>query len=756
MAGGTEGRTGRTAGESTDASLDTIAQQQNQFRRELQGIENKLAKQTPRRLDKPTPHSPFITGEERVGDGVLDTVAIDLPPASDIGKLVMTYRETSQSAARNKEISWEDITSKEAAEQHVERQIKEPLKNNTQFGLVALLVKGDFISTSKSRNPDPPDDVNFLTTWTTGQFFSNDPSKPDLGLILENNFDLVTKAFDAFVVVRIYAPINGNYTSYTGTATINGTVTVTGTQSFVGQVAIGMLISISNQTRKVTNVVASTLTVDVAFRGSGSGLELLWGNPHTWATALVERVTPRFRLTADTSAYAIKPAHDISDDEQAQNHIDIRIPGFVAARKYDWVQNLLIGKSGRRHVFPAGTQTFTAGGFANDTPGLPELTGVAYQYDTTEPYDDTMRDVSVIATQPNPPIALDTAELRRFRVGTGTVQISAGVMIGSGTTFTTDLTVGSLVIVGGSQRVTVTGVTDNTHANVSGSTNTGAGQEYAVSRKVIEEKNLRRHKFHPETGGQILIAWGEIALKKLKKFIFETLITSQGGNSRSVDDTFTAGATGPVDGDTAVPGTPAAPSLQAFIDGNVKVEVELPSTNIATFIKFQVVMSTQATAPAGDPTVGLEGVQKIRKGHTGFFEFQRPLTDISSTTYYFYARCLNSINWSLWSAGTSILGSTISRPIEDSIGSGVPILPIRLEASGTAPASPPVANDTTHFTIDTADTVDYQTLITAGIVLHLHIPSLAAANRVRKATAYSLANHRFTVDVAFSATPGNR
>ena len=111
--------------------------------------------------------------------------------------------------------------------------------------------------------------------------------------------------------------------------------------------------------------------------------------------------------------------------------------------------------------------------------------------------------------------------------------------------------------------------------------------------------------------------------------------------------------------------------------------------------------------------------------------------------------------------GTSYTSSLVPPVNDDSaaaidfIGTGVPVQAMGLQAFSTAPGSPAVANDTTHYSIDPADTTDYQAMITAGTVLHLYIASLTAANTVRKTTAYDTVNHRFTVDVAFGSTPGN-
>lgn len=215
-----------------------------------------------------------------------------------------------------------------------------------------------------------------------------------------------------------------------------------------------------------------------------------------------------------------------------------------------------------------------------------------------------------------------------------------------------------------------------------------------------------------------------------------------------------------------VPSDTAAPTLSTNPDtgttgptvkerhSKIHVTCPLPSANISTLDNYQVVLSTQNTAPAGTPSVGSEGVLVILYGQDPTFKVSY---DASLTQqFYVYFRAHNQFNsgtYSVWSAGTNQSG--YSRPIQDFIGTAAPTLPIRLEATGTAPGSPAVANDTTHFSIDTADSVDYQTFITAGVVLHLNVPSLAAGDTTRKATAYSLANHRFTVDVAYGSTPGN-
>jgi hypothetical protein len=742
-----EGRTGLTG--LADASLDVLTQTNNAIERRLTNVEAQQRTDARRRLAVITPGTPFIFDQTPVVGGIQVSAQIELPPALSLDWIKAIYRGTSETVDKNREQEWRDIKQADVDAFHFEGVFDKALDPETTYGLVALIAKGDFPNSQKSRNPDPPDDTTFLTQWTTISFFENDPSKPDLGLVLENKFDDVTKAFDAFVVVRIYAPINGNLTAYTGTVTINGTTAVIGTQSFATQVppvTVGMLVIVNGQTRKVTNVVGATLTVDVAFKGSASGLALLFGTPHTWATALVRKVIARFRLTDDGTAKPIDQPHDLTEDELAQNSIDFRVNGFVAARKYDWIRNVLVGSiSGRRSITPGTAQTFIAGGFTDATAGLPQLTGVGFQFDTTDPYSDKERGTQVVATQPNPPIALDRGELRRFKRGAGTVQISAGVLVGTSTAFLNDLSAGDQVIVS-TQTITVTSVTDNTHANVSSSTNIGAGQAYYVSKKVVQEKNLRRAKFHPVTGGQIAVELGGIKTKKLTQQIFRLTIFAQNGLTRDIDDNFTTGNTGEVDGDTAAPGAPPAPDLQEFF-GALKCEGDLPATNVNTFKKFRYVMSTSSSPPSSvtNPTVGVDGVLRIKKG-PGAVEFQRKTADISSTTFWFYVQALNAVDWGPWSAGTSILGSEITRPLTDVIGTAAPKLSLRLERAATSGTGH--GGSGSQFQLDTgASAVDdfYNGMF-------LHVPSLAANNRVRKVTDYDGANRMCQV-AGYSAAP---
>lgn len=198
-------------------------------------------------------------------------------------------------------------------------------------------------------------------------------------------------------------------------------------------------------------------------------------------------------------------------------------------------------------------------------------------------------------------------------------------------------------------------------------------------------------------------------------------------------------------GDTAVPSSLAAPDVQDQF-GTLEVSCPRPSVNSATIKRYQVILSTQSTAPAGAPTVGLEGVQKIKEGQGVNFRNKQG----STVTIYFYFRCENDFGFSTsWSPGTSVTGTTIGRPADDVIGTGVPALPMALERNATSGAGHGLST----FVLDAGanQTLNYY----AGMVLH--VPSLTAVNKVRNITAsiFSGGVVTVTVDTPFSGVPGN-
>lgn len=215
-----------------------------------------------------------------------------------------------------------------------------------------------------------------------------------------------------------------------------------------------------------------------------------------------------------------------------------------------------------------------------------------------------------------------------------------------------------------------------------------------------------------------------------------------------------AGAGGGIDSER--PAAPAAPICTAFVDGNVKCEADVPASGTATIKKYRFSMATASTVPNRDvPSVGIGGLVALKKGHIGTVMFQRALSDITTITFFFRVQALNDIGWSEWSAATTVLGSTIRRPLEDSIDTGIPVLPMKLQNSGTATGSPAFPNDATHFTGADGDFEPYHTYLTQGKVLHLHVPSLAASDTIRRIISYLPDIRLFTVDVAFGSVPGN-
>lgn len=197
-------------------------------------------------------------------------------------------------------------------------------------------------------------------------------------------------------------------------------------------------------------------------------------------------------------------------------------------------------------------------------------------------------------------------------------------------------------------------------------------------------------------------------------------------------------------GDTGVPTSLAAPDVQDQF-GTLEVSCPRPSANSATIKRYQVILSTQSTAPAGAPTLNLEGVQKIKYGQGVDFRNKQG----STVTIYFYFRCENDYGFSGWSPGTSVTGTTIGRPADDVIGTGVPALAMALERNTTSGSGHGLST----FVLDAGanQTLNYY----AGMVLH--VPSLAAVDKVRNiiASIFSGGVVTVTIDTSFSGVPGN-
>jgi hypothetical protein len=671
--------------------------------------------------------------------------------------LVRAGDATSDASIFNNKIEdeWQDIDATEREGNLIQRKFATRLDYNETYYVWRLI--GFVQGGGKLKNPenapvfsDPP-----IAQFTTPVKFDV-PSKPELGLIIENKLDDTTKAFDAFLVVIVYAPANGNPVAYTGNATINGTVTVTGSVTFVGQVVIGQLITINNESRMVTNVVGTTITVDYRFRTAFTGamqISILF----TWAEKQIETVIPKFQLVGDDAP--IHPHAKIDGSNENQKFIKIRVPGFVAARQYQWTRNVLSGQGEDSNNTPVATVTFLAGGFTDATAGIPELTAPGYRYETTDPYNGKQRHVIADITQPNPPVPLDRATFRKFVLGTNTISVGGGLnnFTGVGTAFLSELAAGYIIISGGQTFTVQNVINDFNFTSVENATAPIVGQPFYFSTRIQAKIKLRDTEYHPTTGGVISIVWGDMKTKKLLAHIFRTTIFAANGQSKNIDSSFTTANSGEVLTDTAVPvlavnpatGT-TAPLVQ---ERNSKIDVSalMPSANTNTLDDYQFVLSLNPLAPVGDPVEGVAGVQKVKYGQNAGFNLSyfAPL----DTIFYIYFRAHNQVGYSAWSA--AFIQNGYKRPISDFIGDGVPVHSMGLLGSGTAPGVPPVANDATHYTISTGDSTDYQALIDGGMVIHLHIPSLPASDAVRLVTAYSVATHRFTVSVAFGANPGN-
>lgn len=190
--------------------------------------------------------------------------------------------------------------------------------------------------------------------------------------------------------------------------------------------------------------------------------------------------------------------------------------------------------------------------------------------------------------------------------------------------------------------------------------------------------------------------------------------------------------------------SPSFPDLQESF-GIFQLSAPTPTANTVTLDEFQFVMSTQSTAPAGSPTVGSEGVVKIKKGQ--FVEFRRR-TDVAVTLYFYY-RAHNAFGYSVWSAGSNVLNTGISRPGEDIIGTDVPRLPFGLQRGANGAASP--ANTGNTYYLDAGASAEPN--IYVGMTLH--IPAFIATNKLRQITAYDSVLKKVTVSPAWTSVPGN-
>lgn len=245
-----------------------------------------------------------------------------------------------------------------------------------------------------------------------------------------------------------------------------------------------------------------------------------------------------------------------------------------------------------------------------------------------------------------------------------------------------------------------------------------------------------------------------MGFKPSKTYRLRCTIHAIGGATKQFTQDVTTGTNPDVAMDTAAPTLATNPDVATTgptvreRHSKLKCFAYPPSANFNTIDLYQFILSTQNTAPAGDPTVGSEGVLEINNADSGFAVFHIPYSiNLTTGDVYVYFRAHNQFNsgtYSVWSAGTNQHG--YSRPLQDFIGSGVPTLPMALERTTTSGSG----HASSTFVLDSgASSVDdfYNNMV-------LHWPAAASASdRVRNITDYVGSTRTCTLDTAWGSTP---
>lgn len=612
----------------------------------------------------------------------------------------------------------------------------ERLDYNSTFGcikLVAVMPNGPDV---KNPSTDFPDSPRNLSDYLPGSTFTLTAAfNPPLGareiLIREAGLTPGTKKFEAYDILRLFGPLTNAGTGQSLRAAnvdmLQPRVTELNEQTTLN----GALTNVA------TTIVLTDATVGVGFNqgdlaflvdANGTGELVLLGaratNTFTGCTRGVEGTPAVSHLSGIKVFRLTKVAHDpkaknLSDsdlDQVATNpdavtncgYVDQAIDGLAPGTPMVWI-GTHASAAGQKTQSTGSALFFWAGDVARPTSGIPELTTFSGTAVQTDPNDGRGTEIFAQFTQPTPSATRPTAAAPTgLPVALEKIQIVR------------DLTT------------------------------------------IRDTDKLNRADL--TTLGLKTINLGGFKTKKFTNHVFTLIINGYGGsfNSRSVTVGVNTGDwTG---GDVQVPtlttnpdtGT-TGPTVQ---ERHSKIDVSCPAVSAtvpgsASVDIYQVVLSSNAsmTTTAGDPTVGVNGILKIKNGQHVTFNLSY-LQSLTGDVYCYY-RVHNksgvvangSAGWSLWSVATNQHG--YSRPIQDFIGSGVPVLPIRLEFDGTGSGA-----STTTFTGSVLDTTDYQTMITAGIVFHIAILSLTGADRIRKITAYNSGTRVFTVSPAWSGTPG--
>jgi hypothetical protein len=694
---------------------DIVGSEIQSLRNDIAEIKQAQSAQTAIQAAYPQPFSPFTPAFERlksrcfaylpfVGIRDCDSLLIVLVRASDA--------TSDDSIFQNKiEAEWADIDAKERESNFIQRKFPVRLEYSTLYYVWRLI--GFVVNGGKLKNPEnaPVFTTPPLATFTTPEAF-NAPSAPNAGLIIYNELDPITPdTFDAHAGLKQHAPLTDAGAAQT-------------------------------YRQALADWVQSVLTRDY---GGTTGVQTIPPFKHILKESELDQVDPT--STPPNRGFVVLDAN-----------------GLIPGAGYIWTENTVHSPAGKKTT--TGNVAFQAANLQTD---INQLTNTALVIKSTDPFDGKHVIPFFEWTQPLIPVGMKNHSLALKKnavtdwepvvvrgpelqsdayhitpLNGGTISLTSGLknIVGVGTKFK-QLQEGWKIKVG-AQTLTIGTITDDTHMTVTtNSATTAGGQAYTV---VIVVPLVSSMKVKPSTTYDV-----------------RAIIRARAGGILTLTTIFVTDADGNVVVDTAAPTLAVNPDTGTTgptvteRGSKIDVSIPLPSANINTLDNYQVILSTSPTAPAGNPTVGLEGVLVIKYGQNPSFNLSY-FASLSGDFYLFYrAHNQSATPYSAWSAGTNQHG--YSRPVTDFIGTGVPVWPIGLQASGTAPGVPAIANDATHFSIATSDSTDYQAMIAAGTVLHLNIPSPGTASpaldTTRKATTYDLANHRFTVDVAFSAALSN-
>jgi hypothetical protein len=198
----------------------------------------------------------------------------------------------------------------------------------------------------------------------------------------------------------------------------------------------------------------------------------------------------------------------------------------------------------------------------------------------------------------------------------------------------------------------------------------------------------------------------------------------------------------------------------------VKVTCLPAATNGNTTDDYEAVLSTSTSPPAGDPTVGSEGVLAIDHGQKAVFDIA--LTAPLTIDFYFYYRIHNksgiahapaSAGWSSWSTWTNQHG--YSHPVEASIGPGVPVWSMALERANTGGVG---GNTTQKYYLDSGASSVTDAYTGSGVgggslhwAVYINDAGVAAADRVRLVifSGQDGGGKYVLTNTVFSSAPGN-